>query len=316
MIRKIDTIIVHCSATKAGLDFTAADIDRWHRERGFDGIGYHYVIRLDGQIEKGRDVALPGAHCRGWNVRSIGICYIGGLDAEGHPADTMTKAQRRVLYQLIIELQKDYPSIDLVIGHRDTSPDKNGDGLIEPWEYLKACPCFDVKEFMRSARALLFLLLAVLTFPFLLAACGSGKTVRGSSRLMADSVGQLRCVENRVEEKASFEREGEVTEEHIEETVLVFEGDSDSTSDCGGQRKLLSAVTRRRIDRKLLKGGSKEVSVRQEVTDSVSRSGHSVLKAEALSSEKEVSKSRRGIAGIFIFVLIMAGGGYFLSGHK
>ena len=120
MIRKIDTIIVHCSATKAGQDFTAVDIDRWHRERGFDGIGYHYVIRLDGQIEKGRDVALPGAHCRGWNVRSIGVCYIGGLDAEGHPADTMTKAQRRVLYQLIIELQKDYPSIDLVVGHRDT----------------------------------------------------------------------------------------------------------------------------------------------------------------------------------------------------
>ena len=181
---------------------------------------------------------------------------------------------------------------------------------------MKACQCFDVKEFMRSARALLFLLLAALMFPFLLAACGSGKTVRGSSRVMADSVGQLRCVENRVEEKASFEREGEVTEEHIEETVLVFEGDSDSTSDCRGQRKLLSAVTRRRIDRKLLKGGSKEVSVRKEVTDSVSRSVHSVMKAEALSSEKEVSKSRRGIAGIFIFVLIMAGGGYLLSGHK
>lgn len=316
MVRKIDTIIVHCSATKAGLDFTAADIDRWHRERGFDGIGYHYVIRLDGRIEKGRDVALPGAHCRGWNVRSIGICYIGGLDAEGHPADTMTKAQRRVLYQLIIELQKYYPSIDLVIGHRDTSPDKNGNGLVEPWEYLKACPCFDVKEFMRSARALLFLLLAALMFPFLLAACGSGKAVRSSSQMVADSVGQLRRVENRVKQKASFEWDGEVAEEHIEETVLAFERDSDSTSDGRGQRKLLSAVTRRRIDRKLVKGGNKEVSVRKEVTDSVSRYSYSVLRSEALSSEKEASKSRRGIAAIFIIILIMAGGGYLLSRHK
>ena len=87
-MRNIDSIIVHCSATKAGQDFTAADIDCWHRERGFNGIGYHYVIRLDGKLEKGRDVSLAGAHCRGWNERSVGICYIGGLDENGRPADT------------------------------------------------------------------------------------------------------------------------------------------------------------------------------------------------------------------------------------
>lgn len=74
-----DTIIIHCSATRAGQDFTATDIDRWHRQRGFRSIGYHFVIRLDGTIEPGRDVALDGAHCTGWNHRSIGICYIGGL---------------------------------------------------------------------------------------------------------------------------------------------------------------------------------------------------------------------------------------------
>ena len=72
-MRNIDSIIVHCSATKAGQDFTAADIDCWHRERGFNGIGYHYVIRLDGKLEKGRDVSLAGAHCRGWNERSVGM---------------------------------------------------------------------------------------------------------------------------------------------------------------------------------------------------------------------------------------------------
>ena len=71
-MRNIDSIIVHCSATKAGQDFTATDIDRWHRERGFNGIGYHYVIRLDGKLEKGRDVTLAGAHCKGWNVEVSG----------------------------------------------------------------------------------------------------------------------------------------------------------------------------------------------------------------------------------------------------
>lgn len=82
-----DTIIIHCSATRAGQDFTAADIDRWHRQRGFRSIGYHFVVRLDGTVEPGRDVALDGAHCTGWNHRSIGICYIGGLDRNGRPAD-------------------------------------------------------------------------------------------------------------------------------------------------------------------------------------------------------------------------------------
>ena len=139
-MRKIDSIIVHCSATKAGQDFTAADIDRWHRERGFNGIGYHYVIRLDGRLEKGREIDLAGAHCKGWNERSVGICYIGGLDENGHPADTRTNAQKRVLYQVIMDLQRQYTILQ-VLGHRDTSPDLNGDGVIEPYEYVKACPC-------------------------------------------------------------------------------------------------------------------------------------------------------------------------------
>ena len=79
-MRKIDSVIIHCSATKAGMDFSVADIDRWHRAQGMNGIGYHYVVRLDGTVEKGREVEVAGAHCLGWNGRSIGICYIGGLD--------------------------------------------------------------------------------------------------------------------------------------------------------------------------------------------------------------------------------------------
>ena len=189
-MRNIDSIIVHCSATKAGQDFTATDIDRWHRERGFNGIGYHYVVRLDGKLEKGRDVSLAGAHCKGWNKRSIGICYIGGLDENGRPADTRTNAQKRVLYQIIMDLQWEY-NILQVLGHRDTSPDLNGDGVIEPYEYVKVCPCFDVKEFLRSGRELLFVLLVVLVVPVLLSGCRSKKeVVNRESDVRPDVCGQ------------------------------------------------------------------------------------------------------------------------------
>ena len=133
-----DTIIIHCSATRAGQDFTATDIDRWHRQRGFRSIGYHFVIRLDGTIEPGRDVALDGAHCTGWNHRSIGICYIGGLDRNGRPADTRTEAQREALVRLVEDLRLVFPSLKQVIGHRDTSPDLIGDGIISPYDYLKS----------------------------------------------------------------------------------------------------------------------------------------------------------------------------------
>ena len=132
-----DTIIIHCSATRAGQDFTAADIDRWHRARGFRSIGYHFVIPLD------------GAHCTGWNRRSIGICYVGGLDKEGRPADTRTEVQREALIRLVEDLRLVYPDIRLVIGHRDTSPDRNGDGIISPNEFIKMCPCFDVRNEFR-----------------------------------------------------------------------------------------------------------------------------------------------------------------------
>ena len=144
-----DTIIIHCSATRAGQDFTAADIDLWHRARGFRSIGYHFVIRLDGTIEPGRDVSLDGAHCTGWNRRSIGICYVGGLDKEGRPADTRTEAQREALIRLVEDLRLVYPDIRQVIGHRDTSPDRNGDGIISPNEFIKMCPCFDVRNEFR-----------------------------------------------------------------------------------------------------------------------------------------------------------------------
>lgn len=158
-MKTIDAIIIHCSATKVGQDLRAKDIDRMHRQRGFNQIGYNFVIDLDGTVEPGRDIAFDGAHCNtkgfsttSYNKHSIGICYIGGLDANGKPADTRTSAQRANLRQLVAKLCKEYPIVE-VLGHRDTSPDLNGNGEVEPVEYIKACPCFDVRsEFTNFLR--------------------------------------------------------------------------------------------------------------------------------------------------------------------
>ena len=149
---EIDAIVVHCSATREGQDVRAADIDKWHKERGFAMIGYNYVIDLDGRVEVGRPLTRAGAHCntkgvsrRSYNVHSIGICYIGGLDKNGNPKDTRTPQQKLALSNLIYNLIEKYPIVE-VIGHRDASPDLNGDGKITKNEWIKACPCFDVRS--------------------------------------------------------------------------------------------------------------------------------------------------------------------------
>lgn len=144
-MRKIKYIIVHCSATAEGKDFKAKDIDKWHRQRGFSCIGYHYVVDLDGKIEVGRPENQVGAHCKGYNSVSIGVCYVGGVAKDGKtPKDTRTAAQKDSLRLLLIELKRKYPSA-VICGHRDMSPDKNHDGKIEQWEWMKACPSFDAK---------------------------------------------------------------------------------------------------------------------------------------------------------------------------
>lgn len=143
-MREITHIVLHCSATKAGRNYTVADLDRWHKERGFRKIGYHYVIYLDGTIHPGRGLGEVGAHVAGNNARSIGICYIGGLDAAGKPADTRTPEQKASMLFLLQSLREKFPKAE-ICGHRDFSPDMNGNGIIEPWEWMKACPCFDAK---------------------------------------------------------------------------------------------------------------------------------------------------------------------------
>lgn len=132
-MRKIDEIIIHCSATEAGKDFKAKDIDKWHKAKGWNGIGYHFVIDLDGTVETGRPVDKQGAHCLDHNATTIGICYIGGL-VNKKPTDTRTDAQRQALRNLVATLRHCYPTIKKVSGHNQYAN--------------KACPCFDVtREF-------------------------------------------------------------------------------------------------------------------------------------------------------------------------
>ena len=147
----IDAIVVHCSATREGQDVRAADINKWHLERGFKLIGYNYVIDLDGTIEVGRPLTMAGAHCnekgfsgKSYNLHSRGICSLGGLDKKGKAKDTRTWRQKRAMQKLINKLVMEYP-IKEIIGHRDASPDLNHDGKITSNEWVKVCPCFDVK---------------------------------------------------------------------------------------------------------------------------------------------------------------------------
>ncbi|MCH5318631.1 MAG: N-acetylmuramoyl-L-alanine amidase [Paramuribaculum sp.] len=130
-MRKIDEIIVHCTATPRGRETTVADIDLWHRARGWKGIGYHWVVYLDGSIHAGRPEEKQGAHCSGHNGRSIGVVYVGGIEKDGRASDTRTEAQKAALIRLLRELKERYPGAK-IHGHREFA--------------AKACPCFDAKK--------------------------------------------------------------------------------------------------------------------------------------------------------------------------
>ena len=144
-MREIRDIVVHCSATKNGDGrITIKDIDRMHRERGWKRVGYHYVIHVDGTIHIGRSVEEIGAHVQGSNATSIGICMIG--------TSQFTKAQWSSLGALVRALHMRFPAANIV-GHRDFSPDLNGDGIIQPREWLKTCPGFDVRTWWTNRMA-------------------------------------------------------------------------------------------------------------------------------------------------------------------
>lgn len=145
--RFIDEIIIHCSATPEGKNYTVEDIRKWHKQQGWSDIGYHYVIHLDGEIKLGRDVDLVGAHCAkgGHNLHSIGVCYVGGLENKvgvrtykQKPKDTRTDAQKSALASLLYDLKKLYPNA-LIFGHHD-------------FDASKDCPCFDARKEYQSLQ--------------------------------------------------------------------------------------------------------------------------------------------------------------------
>lgn len=145
-MRPIDLIVIHCSATPEGKHFDLEDIDRMHKARGFAMVGYHYIVLLDGTVQKGRPDAIAGAHVQGFNKHSIGICYIGGI-ADGKAKDTRTDEQKAALEKLVKGLRTRFPKAR-ICGHRDLSPDLDRDGKVEPHEWMKQCPSFDVAAWL------------------------------------------------------------------------------------------------------------------------------------------------------------------------
>lgn len=142
-MRWINKIIVHCTANKVTSKITITDLRNAHRQRGFNDIGYHYVVFPDGRVEEGRKEFRIGAHCSGQNYHSIGVAYVGGLDEKGKPADTRTEAQKSALLELLTKLTAKYHCP--IYGHRDFLrwSDTNGNGKRENGECLKDCPCYD-----------------------------------------------------------------------------------------------------------------------------------------------------------------------------
>lgn len=135
-------IVVHVTATPPSADIGVKEVRAMHKARGFNDIGYHLVIRRNGKAEAGRAIDAVGAHVAGFNSISVGVSMVGGVDAQGRPQHNATKEQMAALVTVLRDLTAKYPQAG-VCGHRDLSPDRDGDGIIEPGEYIKACPCFD-----------------------------------------------------------------------------------------------------------------------------------------------------------------------------
>jgi N-acetylmuramoyl-L-alanine amidase len=148
--KSTEYLVIHCTATPASMDIGSETVDRWHREQGWSAIGYHHVIRRDGTIERGRPLGSIGSHVKGYNNRSLGITLVGGSDRTKQRAeDNFTAYQYDALRELLGVLTRTYPDA-VILGHRDLSPDKDGDGEVEPEEWLKSCPSFDARAWARK----------------------------------------------------------------------------------------------------------------------------------------------------------------------
>lgn len=142
--KSTDLIVIHCTVTPEGKDLSAKDIDKMHRKQGLNGVGFHFIVRLNGTVELGRPVQAVGAHVQGLNGTSIGIAYVGGTDKEGRAKDTRTEPQKVALRAIVERVAKGYPNAT-VTGHRDCT---RGFGRADPFLRLPESPCFDaVSEF-------------------------------------------------------------------------------------------------------------------------------------------------------------------------
>ncbi|WNH52453.1 N-acetylmuramoyl-L-alanine amidase [Stenotrophomonas oahuensis] len=129
-------LVVHCAATRPSMDIGVKEIRQWHLQRGFNDVGYHYVIRRDGTLEKGRKDSVVGAHAQGYNAKSLGICLVGGVSERdvNKPEANFTPQQYHELKFLLKRLRETYPNARIV-GHRELNSGK-------------ACPSFDVQEWL------------------------------------------------------------------------------------------------------------------------------------------------------------------------
>lgn len=140
-MRNLDMIVIHCSATPSNMDIGVEEIRKWHLEQGFSDIGYHYVIKRNGELEVGRPIDKPGAHCKGHNARSIGVCLVGGVDKYAGKlvsSCNFTELQWNALDLLVTNLLGKYHSIRSVHGHNEFA--------------AKDCPCFDVQEWAKRTK--------------------------------------------------------------------------------------------------------------------------------------------------------------------
>lgn len=135
--RSTDYLVLHCSATPPKLDIGVNEIRQWHKAKGWNDIGYHYVIRRDGKVEPGRPENQVGSHVKGHNANSMGVCLVGGTDARQKPQDNFTAQQWASLQTLLMRLTGRYPRA-VILGHRDFP------GV------AKACPCFNAIDWARG----------------------------------------------------------------------------------------------------------------------------------------------------------------------
>lgn len=148
---RTDALVLHCTATLAHQPFNVAAIRSMHKARGFSDIGYNFLIGLNGETWEGRKpVDSAGAHVQNFNSTTLGIAYVGGLRVEdAKPMDTRNPKQIAAMVALLQKLIKRYPKA-VILGHRDLSPDLDKDGVVEPHEYMKQCPCFDAGPWAKS----------------------------------------------------------------------------------------------------------------------------------------------------------------------